>query len=386
MLRYLPLILKNCWRNRRRTILTIASIGISMCLLGVMIALFHAFYASAPPPEEALRLVARNKISLTQVVPQFYAERMKHVPGVREVMYNQWFNGVYKDARDPNNFFARMAIEPEKLFTMYPEYKMPEDEKKAFLRDRTGCVIGRDLADKFHFKLGDRIPITGDIFPGNYEFIVRGIFDSPRISELLYFNRDYLEQTLPEGRRGQVSSIYILIDDPAHSARIAQAIDDEFRNSTTQTKTDSEQAFILSFVSLLGNVKMMLIWISAAVMFTILLVSANTMAMSVRERVREVGVLKTLGFTSSAVLGLILGEASLISFAGGTIGFLLSVVLIGGMIKSPFASFLPPFSAFDPVVALVCIATAVGIGVLSSFVPAWGAAGTSIVNALRSTD
>ena len=386
MLRYLPLILKNCWRNRRRTILTIASIGISMCLLGVMIALFHAFYASAPPPEEALRLVTRNKISLTQVVPQFYAERMKHVPGVREVMYNQWFNGVYKDARDPNNFFARMAVEPDKLFTMYPEYKMPEDEKKAFLRDRTACVIGRDLANKFHFKLGDRIPIVGDIFPGNYEFTVRGIFDSPRISELLYFNRDYLEQTLPEGRRGEVSSIYILIDSPEHSARVAQAIDDEFRNSTTQTKTDSEQAFILSFVSLLGNVKMMLIWISAAVMFTILLVSANTMAMSVRERVREVGVLKTLGFTSASILGLILGEASLISFAGGSIGFLLSVVLIGGITKSPFASFLPPFSAFDPVVAVVCIATAIGIGVLSSFVPAWGAAGTSIVNALRSTD
>lgn len=386
MLRYLPLILKNCWRNRRRTILTIASIGISMCLLGVMIALFHAFYASAPPPEEALRLVTRNKISLTQVVPQFYAERMKHVAGVREVMYNQWFNGTYKDARDPNNFFARMAIEPDKLFTMYPEYKMPEDQKKAFLRDRTACVIGRDLANKFHFQLGDRIPIVGDIFPGNYEFTVRGIFDSPRISELLYFNRDYLEQTLPEGRRGQISSIYILIDDPAHSARIAQAIDGEFRNSTTQTKTDSEQAFILSFVSLLGNVKMMLIWISAAIVFTILLVSANTMAMSVRERVREVGVLKTLGFTSSAVLGLILGEASLISFAGGSIGFLLSVVLIGGITKSPFASFLPPFSAFDPVVAVICIATAIGIGVLSSFVPAWGAAGTSIVNALRSTD
>jgi len=386
MLRYLPLILKNCWRNRRRTLLTIASIGISMCLLGVMIALFHAFYVSAPPPEEALRLVTRNKISLTQVVPQFYADRMKHVPGVRDVMYNQWFNGVYKDARDPNNFFARMAIEPEKLFTMYPEYKLPEDQKKAFLRERTACVIGRDLANKFHFQLGDRISLVGDIFPGNYEFTVRGIFDSPRISELLYFNRDYLEETLPQGRRGQVSSIYILIDDPAHAARVGQAIDDEFRNSTTQTKTESEQAFVLSFVALLGNVKMMLIWISAAVMFTILLVSANTMAMSVRERVREVGVLKTLGFTSRAVLGLILGEASLISFAGGTIGFLLSMLLVGGITKSPFASFLPPFSAFDPVVALVCVSTAIGIGVLSSFVPAWGAARTNIVTALRSTD
>jgi putative ABC transport system permease protein len=386
MLRYLPLILRNCWRNRRRTILTVVSVGISMCLLGVMIALFHAFYASAPPPEEALRLVTRNKISLTTVIPQSYAERMKHVAGVREVMYNQWFNGVYKDARDPNNFFARMAIEPEKLFTLYPEFRLPEDQKKAFLRDRTACVIGRDLANKFHFQIGDRINLVGDIFPGNYEFVVRGIFDSPRISDLMYFSREYLEETLPAGRRGNIGSIDILIDDPAHAGSIAQAIDDEFRNSTAQTKTESEQAFILGFVALLGNVKMMLIWISAAVMFTILLVSANTMAMSVRERVREIGVLKTLGFTSAAVLGLILGEAALIALTGGTIGFLLSTLLTGSISKSPFASLLPPFPAFDVTAGVVCVATAIAIGVVSSFVPAWGAARTSIVNALRSTD
>src|SRR5579872_466952 len=228
MLRYLPLILRNSWRNRRRTILTIASVGISMCLLGVMIALFHAFYASAPPPEEALRLVTRNKISLTQIFPESYAQRIRLVPGVREVMYNQWFNGAYKDARDPNNFFARMAIEPEKLFTIYPEFRIPEDQKKAFLRDRAGCVVGRDLANKFHFQIGDRIPITGDIFPGNFEFTVRGIFDSPRISDLLYFNRDYLEQSMSPGRRGSIGSIDILIDDPAHSASIAQAVDEVF--------------------------------------------------------------------------------------------------------------------------------------------------------------
>src|SRR5579863_852778 len=322
MLRYLPLILRNSWRNRRRTILTIASVGISMCLLEVMISLFHAFYVSAPAPEEALRLVTRNKISLTQVFPESYARQIEHISGVRLVMYNQWFGGVYKDARDPNNFFARMAVEPEKLFTMYPEYRIPEDQKKTFERERASCVIGRDLANKFHFQIGDRIPVIGDIFPGNFEFTVRGIFESPRASDLLYFNREYLEQSMQPGRRGNINSMYVLIDDPGHSATVAQAIDDQFHNATNQTKTESEQAYILGFVALLGNVKMMLIWISAAVMFTILLVSANTMAMSVRERVREVGVLKTLGFTSSAVLGLILGEAALISFAGGTIGFL----------------------------------------------------------------
>jgi putative ABC transport system permease protein len=386
MLRYLPLILKNCWRNRRRTILTIASVGISMCLLGVMIALFHAFYVSDPPPEEALRLVTRNRISLTQVFPESYAQRIKQIPGVRETMYNQWFNGVYKDARDPNNFFARMAVEPEKLFTIYTEFRMPEDQKKAFARDRTACVVGRDLANKFHFQVGDKINLVGDIFPGDYEFTVRGIFDSPRLSDLMYFNREYLEQSMQPGRRGSIGSIDILIDDPAHSPSIAQVVDDTFRNSTNQTKTESEQAFVLGFVALLGNVKMMLIWISAAVVFTILLVSANTMAMSVRERVREVGVLKTLGFTSTAVLGLILGEAMIISFTGGTIGFLLSTILTTGMTRTPWAALLPPFPGFDTVAGVVCVLAAVAIGVVSSLVPALGASRTTIVNALRSTD
>lgn len=386
MFRYLPLIVKNCWRNRRRTTLTIASIGISMCLLGVMMSMYHAFYMADPSPTQALRLVTRNRVSLTVAIPLAYQSRIEQVPGVREAMIYNWFGGTYKDSRDPKNQFARFAVEPEKLFKIYGEYQIPDDQKKAFEHERTACVIGRDLQKTFNFHLGDRIPLTGDIYPGAFEFTVRGIFDSPTASSVMYINKEYVDQTLSERRRGMVGMYDILIDNPANSSRIAGAIDQMFRNSTAETKTESEQAFVVGFLSLLGNVKMFLMAIAAAVMFTVLLVSANTMAMSVRERVREVGVLKTLGFTPGAVLGLILGEACLISLGGGAIGFLISSFLMRGISKSPFGGFLPPLPLFEPGVALTCLATAAVIGMMSSMMPAWGASRLSIVQALRSTD
>ena len=386
MFRYLPLILKNCWRNRRRTLLTIASIGVSMCLLGVMAALYHAFYLSDPSPASAVRMVTRNRISLTVALPQSYLPRVKQVPGVQEVMMMNWFGGTYKDAREPKNNFARFGVEPEKLFNIFSELRIPEDQKKAFERERTACVIGRDIATAHGFQVGDRIHLMGDIYPGDFEFTIRGIFDSPNSSNVMYFNKEYIDQTLPERRRGLVGMLYIRIDNPADSARISEAVDDQFRNSTAQTKTESEQAFAVGFLAFFGNVKMLLMGISGAVMFTILLVSANTMAMSVRERVREVGVLKTLGFTPGAVLNLILGEAAGISVAGGCLGYLISVLLLGAMSKSPFGGFLPPFQPFSIPVGAVCVATAAIIGICSSLVPALSASRIPIVTALRSTD
>src|SRR5215831_3941407 len=213
-MRYLPLILKNCWRNRRRTILTIASIGISMCLLGVMMTMYHAFYLREPQADEARRLVVRNRVSLTVPVPLSYMNRIKQFPGVQEAMVANWFGGLYKDNRDPKNMFARFAIEPDKLFAVYGEMRLPEDQKKAFQQDRAGCVIGRDVANNHNLKVGDRLPIIGDIYPGNFEFTVRGIFDWPRNSEVMYFNKEYLEQSIPERRRGQVGMYYVLVDVP----------------------------------------------------------------------------------------------------------------------------------------------------------------------------
>jgi putative ABC transport system permease protein len=385
-MRFLPLILRNSWRNRRRTLLTIASIGVSMCLLGVMIALYSAFWLSKPKDNQALRLVVRNRVSFAVFLPLAYQQQIERIPGVRATMVDTWFGGMYKDARETRNMFPRFSVEPDKLFTLFPEWTIPEDQKQAFIHERTACVIGRDLANAFGFHLGDRIPLEGDIFPGKFEFTVRGIFDAASNSNVMYFNKEYIDQALPERRRGLVDTFYILIDAPEHSSRVAEAIDAQFHNSTGQTKTESEQAFVIGFLSMLGDVRMFLIWISAAVMFTILLVSGNTMAMSVRERVREVGVLKTLGFTPGTILFLILGEAVAISIAGGTIGYLISTVLLKGVQRSPMGGFLPALHMFDPVIAAVCIALAALIGLVSALVPALGASRAPIVEALRSTD
>lgn len=384
--RYLPLILKNCWRNRRRTILTILSIGVSMCLLGVMISLYYAFFLSDPTPDQARRLVVRNKISLAQPMPLAYQRRIEQTPGVQVSMIANWFGGTYKDNRDPKNQFARFAVEPEKLFTVYSEAKMPEDQKQAWYRDRASCVIGREVQQAHNLKIGDRIHITGDIYPGEYEFTIAGVFDLPGPSQVIYFNQEYLEQSMSERRRGNVGIFYVRIDDPAKSAEISNTIDEMFRNSTAQTKTESEQAFTVGFLAFLGNVKVMLMAFAGAVMFTVMLVSANTMAMSVRERVREVGVLKTLGFTPGSILGIILGEACAISLVGGAIGYAISMFLMQGVVASPIGGFLPSYKMFEPTVAAVCVLSAAAIGLCSSLIPAMGASRIPIVAALKRAD
>jgi putative ABC transport system permease protein len=386
MFRFLPFVIKNSWRNRRRTVLTILSISVSLALLGIMMAVYYAFYLSDAPPSQALRLVVRNRISLTFPMPRYYREKIRPIPGVREVAISQWFGGVYKDARDPKNFFPRFAIEPEKIFAVRTELQVPEDQKRAFIRERTACMIGRPLAEEQNLHLGDHIFIQGDIFAVNLELIVRAIYDAPEDNENLYFNVEYLDQALGAGKWGQIGTFYILADSPASVPRIAKAIDDEFHNSPVQTKTESERAFALSFVAFLGNVKMILLSICSAVTFTILLVSANTIAMSVRERVREVGVLKTLGFTRGTILSLILGEAMVISALGGVVGVLLASALCGVVRKGPaFMDDLKHLS-IQPPVALVCLVVAAGIGLISAFVPAWNASRTPIVEALRSTE
>jgi putative ABC transport system permease protein len=386
MFRYLPLVVKNCWRNRRRTTLTIASIGASLCLLGVLMAIYHAFYFSDPTPEQALRLVTRNRVSLTFQMPQAYREQIRLIPGVREVAISQWFGGTYKDRR-PENMFARFAAEPDRLFTLHAEFNVPEDQKKAFQRERSACLVGKALADKYGWKLGDRITIVGDIFPVTLELTLRAIYESGINNETLYFNREYLEESLPPVRRGFAGTFNILADSAESVARIAAAVDSRFRNSSAaETKTEAEQAFQLGFVSSLGNVKLFLLSICGAVTFTIMLVSANTMAMSVRERVREVGVLRTLGFTPAAILGMILGEAVAISIIGGVVGCGLASLLCGVVRSAPaFISQLKTLSIAPPVVA-ACIGVAAVIGLVSSALPAWSASRTPIVEALRAAD
>ena len=380
MIRYLPLIFKNALRSRRRSILTICSVAASLCLLGVLMAIYHAFYFGQATPAQALRLVTRNRISLATAMPISYRQKIQQVPGVREVMIMQWFGGVYKDSK---NVFARFAIEPTRLFTLYPEYITSEEEKKAFIRERSACMIGRAIADKYNIKLGDRMTLTGDIFPVTLEFTVRAIYDSADNNETMYFNLDYLFESLSARRRDFAGTFVILADNPNSVSGIAKAVDDTYRNATIQTRTETEQAFQLGFISFLGNVKVFLLSICGAVTFTILLVSANTMAMSVRERVREVGVLKTLGFTNVSILGIILGEAAFLSLIGGVIGCILASGLTYLVRQAPAFIMQLKTLNLEPSVAALILLVGVIIGVASSFIPAWNASRTPILDSLR---
>ena len=336
------------------------------------------------PPQQALRLVTRNKVSLTVTMPSYYRDQIGKLPGVKQIMTSNWFGGVYKDARDPNNFFGRFATEPARLLQVRPELSLPEDQKQAFLKERTACILGKPLAKKLGIELGQRVQIKGDIYPVTLELIVRGIYEAPFSDETLYFNIEYLNELLPQSRRDNSGAFYILTDSIETANTLGKTIDNYYNNFPMQTKTESEQAFSLSFVSSLGNIKAFLLSICAAVTFTILLVSGNTMAMSVRERVTEVGILKTLGFTSEAVLGVILGEAAVISLLGGIVGCLLASVLCLGLQSA--GGILPQLkqAAITPGVALVTLSAALIIGVASASIPAWNAARLSIVEALRS--
>jgi putative ABC transport system permease protein len=377
--------LKNCWRNRRRTTLTILSIAASLCLLGVLMAVYQAFYLSDGAPEQALRLITRNKVGLAATMPQAYEAKIKAVPGVHEVMIANWYGGTYIDDK-PEHQFARFAVEADKLFTIRPEMKITKDEQSTFLHDRRGCVIGKELADKLKLKDGDRMTLVGDIYPGNLELTVRGIYDAPVDDDVLYFDKAYIEEGMPERRKGNVGIFYVLANTADDVPRIEKAVDAMFTNSPQETKTETESAFALSFVAFLGNVKGFLFIVSGATTFTILLVSANTIAMSVRERIREIGVLKVLGFTNGMVLGIILGEAVAISIAGGAIGVLLANVLAAGMRAGPAYMEQLHTLQIGSGVAILCVAVAAVIGLVSAYIPAFQASRIPILSALRNTD
>jgi putative ABC transport system permease protein len=261
---------------------------------------------------------------------------------------------------------------------------MPDDQRKAFLTDRTGCIISQDLSQNLKLKLGDRIVLKGDIYPYDLDMKIVGIFDDPDATQSLFFNWEYLRDLLPVGRRSNISTMAILVDSTEDSPKVAKAIDDMFAESPFPTKTESEGQFALSFVEFLGNIKLFLLIICAAVTFTILLVSGNTMAMSVRERIKEVGVLKTLGFNNDAILGIIVGEAICIALIGGLIGLLLSAILTVGAGKV-LGGFLPQLHdlSVTPFTALVALGLALIVGLVSSFIPAWNAAKTNILDSLR---
>jgi putative ABC transport system permease protein len=373
-------VTKNAFRNKRRSILTVLSIAFSLLLLTLMMTIWRAFYLDQGSPESAERLVVRHRVSLTFTLPSYYREKIRAIPGVVAVVPLSWFQGIYKDQK-PENFFARFGTDPDEFFKVYRDMQIPDDQIKAWQRDRQGVIVDDTLAQKYGWKLGDRIFIQGDIYPVNLELIIRGIFHSNPDNKSVYFNTKYVEEAVP-WFKGQAGTFGILADSPADVSKVASAVDDTFHNSPQPTKTESEKAFMLEFVAMLGNVKAFILWICSAVVFATLLVSANTMAMSIRERTREVAVLKTLGFTRRRVLGLFVSEAVALSLVGGLIGIGLGWLMVYGVTHSPqFVSFSP--MKVTPGIGLVAMFIAGLVGLASAAVPSYHASQVNIVDGLR---
>lgn len=385
MFSYLSLIFRNGLRNRRRSLLTVLSIAASFCLLGVLMAMYALFFLTPPSPDQALRLITRNRISFTNTIPMSYEQQIRRVPGVREVMVYDFFGGTYKDSRDAKNNFGRFAVEPSKLFVIHPEYSIPDAEKQEFIRRRDACIIGRPLAEQLGLKIGDRITIVGDIFRVDLNLVLVGIYDSAIDNKAVFFNYDYLNESF-HGRLDQAIMFLLIADNPDSVGPVARAIDNMFRNSTAGTKTETEKGLQLSFLSYIGNVQLFLLAVCASLTGTVLLVSANTMAMSVRERVGEVGILKTLGFTREVILWMIVGESIVLAMLGGAIGFGIAQGIILVLRKLPVMFVNLSRLSISPGVAMAGLLLAALVGVFSSVLPAWGASRRNIIDCLRLAD
>jgi putative ABC transport system permease protein len=373
-------VTKSAFRNKRRSIFTMVSIALSLALLTFMMTIWRAFYLDNGSEQSTQRLITRHKVSLTFPLPIFYEQKIKTVPGVVEVVPTQWFGGKYIDDK-PEHFFAQFATDPQELFKVYTDFKIPPDQLDAWQHDRAGVVVDNELAKKFKWKIGDRIVLQGTIWDANLTLTIRGIFTAPQPTQSAYFDRKYLEESVP-AMKDASGTFGILADSPANVSKVAAAVDDMFRNSPQPTKTESEKAFGLDFVAMLGNVKAFILSICGAVVFATLLVSANTMAMSIRERTREVAVLKTLGFTKKAVLILFVAEAVVVAVIGGAAGMLVGYGLMSMISHSPQAGFFQGITV-NPTTMVLALLLSGLVGFLAALFPSYNASRIGIVEGLR---
>jgi putative ABC transport system permease protein len=382
-MKFLYLVWRNLTRKKTRTALTFLSILVAFLLFGFLAAIREALSAGVSMAG-ADRLVARHKVSIIQMLPVTYKARIERIPGVAAAVHQTWFGGIYQD---PKNFFASMPCEPEEFLAMYPEFVLPEAQKKAWLETRTGAVVGRVTAERFGWKIGDRITLKSPIWQrGNrndtWEFDLVGIYDAAKKnvdSSQFFFRYDYLDEGRSFGK-GLVGWYIVRVNDPARAAEVARAIDDEFANSPYETKTEGEGAFAQGFAQQVGDIGSIMLAILSAVFFTILLVAGNTMAQSVRERTEEIGVLKAMGFTNGLVLGVVLAESLVIAGVGGLLGLGLAAAIISR--GSPIPGMLPVFFLpnRDLIFGVACV---VGLGLVAGIFPALQAMRLRIADALR---
>ena len=386
-MKFFPIVWRNLLRRKFRTAFTMGAIFFAFLLFGVLMAIRSAFSMGVEMAGQG-RLMVMDKVSIINPLPASYENQIRGVAGVTDTTHANWFGGYYQDVR---NQFPSFATDPESWLRIYAkEFELPEEQKKAFFADRTGAVVGADTAKKYGFKVGQRIPINGTIYRrpdgGPWEFTIDGIYDSKikgADKTNLIFNYQYLRETIPEqsGFRDRYNWYVITIDNPDKAPEIAAKVDALFANSPSETKTNTEKAFVSDWAKQIGDIGKIMMWIVGMAMFTILLVAGNTMAQAIRERTNELAVLKTLGFTEGRILGMVLLESAIIAAIGGGLGLALSYVFItvGG---DPTGGLLPAF--YFPTPALLAgIVLVFGLGLAAGFLPAWQASRLRIVDALR---
>ncbi|HEX6505023.1 MAG TPA: FtsX-like permease family protein [Terriglobales bacterium] len=373
--------IKNALRNRRRSLLTVASVSFSLLLLTLMITIWHAFYIDQGAPETVRRLITRHRVSLTFFLPSYYAEKIRAIPGVTAVVPMTWFGGRYKDDR-PENFFAQFATDPDEYLKVASDKEVPADQAEAWRRDQAGAMVDIELAKKYGWKIGDRVTLQGTIFPINPELTIRAIYVMDPPNRSFYFHDKYLEEAAPF-MKGRAGFFFTHVASAGDVARVSKAVDDLFHNSPQPTKTESEKAFQLGFIAMMGNVKAFILSICGAVVFAILLVSANTMAMSIRERTREVAMLKTLGFTRRSVFSLFVGEAVVLSVLAGLLGILAATGLVGLLAHSPGGIGVVTHMTVTLSTMLLALIIAAAVGFVSASLPAYHASRLNIVEGLR---
>ena len=386
-MKYIPLVWRNLMRRKIRTIFTILSILIAFVLFGGLMAIRAAFTMGVDVAG-ADRLMMIHKVSIIQLLPKSYGERIRATEGVTEVSHANWFGAYYQD---PTNFIQNMAVDPESWLRIYPEFEVPEDQKKVWLNDRTGALIGSDLALKWGWKIGDRIPLISPIYrkPDGtpWEFTIDGIYTSAKQGvdkTQFFFHWDYLNETFRNSgfMNGQVGWYVFRVADPATSDQLAKRIDAMFANSPAETKTATEKAFISDWAKQVGDIGAIMIAIATIVMFFILFVAGNAMAQSIRERTNELGVLKTIGFSDGRILALVLLESCVIALVGGGIGLAVSWLIIAQ--GDPTNGMLPIFH-FPTRDLIFGIGLVLLLGLGTGLLPAYQAGRLKIVDALRRT-
>ena len=377
-MKYLRLVLANLGRHKLRSALTIFSVALALFLFASLRSVTTTLAATAQFGG-ARRLVTLNATGLVFPLPLAYGNRIKALPGVTGLSWANWFGGRYGDGK---NFFANFAVDAESYLAIYPEIVMPADQRQAFIQDRTGALIGNRLVSQFGWKLGQNITLQGTIFPGDWTFKIGGVYTptDPAIGDnVLIFHHDYFDERI--GRAGIAGWYIAEIDDPARAAAIAKSIDDLFRNSSAPSKTGTEREFQASFATMWGNVSFLMSTIGLAVVFAILLVTANAMMMSARERTGEIAVLKTIGFSDRLLFALVMVEAGAMALTGAALG-LGSAKLLYPAINFNGAGFLPGFTVATSTI-VIGVLVAVGLMLASGLVPAVRAARLSVVQGLR---